>query len=74
MPLEGAADLVGIVDVGSSEGDAVGNRGRVPLAQIVDDGHRMSRLEQRADSVAADVAGSAGDYYSRHAPRYLPME
>ena len=39
---------------------------RVPRGQIVNDGHRVAGVHQRAHRVAADVSRAAGDDYARH--------
>jgi hypothetical protein len=35
--------------------------GAMTLGQVVEDGHRVPRLDELADGVATDVAGAPGD-------------
>ena len=50
-----------VADLGLHQFDAVGHRGPVALAEIVEDDDLRATLHQGQDEMAADIAGPASD-------------
>jgi hypothetical protein len=67
MLFEHGSHALGVVDIDARQLNAVRYGFGMTSGQIVDDCDRMAPFDQGTDRVAADVTGSAGNYYSRHA-------